>query len=96
MDKKNYFSATDNGEQSKTTTYYVKGNQALIKLGDFTAGKKRDDYSVDVQVVCKVTDPDVLLGTKKKIDLQIRLHSDRRWTGYQYSNQSGNYNTEKA
>ena len=57
---------TDNGGQSKTTTYYVKGNQALIKLGDFTAGKKRDDYSVDVQVVCRVTDSDVLLGGAEK------------------------------
>nr|WP_294667038.1 SpaA isopeptide-forming pilin-related protein [uncultured Blautia sp.] len=64
--KKTISAATDNGGQSKTTTYYVKGNQALIKLGDFTAGKKRDDYSVDVQVVCRVTDPDVLLGGKTK------------------------------
>ena len=40
--KKTISAATDNGGQSKTTTYYVKGNQALIKLGDFTAGKKRD------------------------------------------------------
>lgn len=65
--KKTISAATDNGGQSKTTTYYVKGNQALIKLGDFTAGKKRDDYSVDVQVVCRVTDPDVLLGGETKI-----------------------------
>ena len=64
--KKTISAATDNGGQSKTTTYYVKGNQALIKLGDFTAGKKRDDYSVDVQVVCRVTDPDVLLGGQEK------------------------------
>ena len=58
--------ATDNGGRYKTTTYYVKDNQALIELGDFTAGKKRDDYSVDVQVVCRVTDPDVLLGGETK------------------------------
>ena len=64
--KKTISAATDNGGKSKTTTYYVKGNQALIKLGDFTAGKKRDDYSVDVQVVCRVTDPDVLLGGETK------------------------------
>lgn len=57
--------ATDNGPQ-KITTYYVRGNQALIKLGDFKAGKLRDDYSVDVQVVCRVTDPDVLLGGETK------------------------------
>lgn len=57
--------ATDNGPE-KTTIYYVKDNQALIELGDFTAGKLRDDYSVDVQVVCRVTDPDVLLGGEEK------------------------------
>lgn len=64
--KKTISAATDNGGWSKTTTYYVKDNQALIELGDFTAGKERDDYSVDVQVVCRVTDPDVLLGGKTK------------------------------
>lgn len=64
--KKTISAATDNGGQYKTTTYYVKGDQALIELGDFTAGKKRDDYSVDVQVVCRVTDPDVLLGGEEK------------------------------
>ena len=64
--KKTISAATDNGGLFKTTTYYVKDNQALIKLGDFTAGKKRDDYSVDVQVVCRVIDPDVLLGGAEK------------------------------
>lgn len=64
-EEKTITAGTDNGSQ-KTTTYYVKGNQALIELGDFTAEKKRDDYSVDVQVVCRVTDPDVLLGGEEK------------------------------
>lgn len=64
--KKTISAATDNGGWSKTTAYYVRGKQALIELGDFTAGKKRDDYSVDVQVVCRVTDPDVLLGGEAK------------------------------
>lgn len=64
--KKTISAATDNGGQSKTTTYYVKGNQAIVELGDFTAGKGRDSYSVDVQVVCRVTDPDVLLGGQEK------------------------------
>ena len=49
--KKTISAATDNGGRSKTTTYYVKDNQALIELGDFTAGKKRDDYSVAVSVL---------------------------------------------
>lgn len=64
-EEKTITAGTDNGSQ-KTTTYYVKGNQALIELGDFTAGKERDDYSVDVQVVCRVTDPEVLLGGETK------------------------------
>lgn len=79
-EEKTIMAATDNGPQ-KTTTYYVRGNQALIKLGDFTAGKKRDDYSVDVQVVCRVTDPDVLLGGKEKtFTNQVTLQT----TGGQY------------
>ena len=64
--KKIISAATDNGGRYKTTAYYVNGKQALIELGDFKAGKKRDDYSVDVQVVCRVTDPDVLLGGETK------------------------------
>ena len=49
----------------------------MIKLGDFTAGKKRDDYSVDVQVVCRVTDPDVLLGGKeKRFTNQVTLQTE--------------------
>lgn len=75
--KKTISAATDNGGRSKTTTYYVKDNQALIKLGDFTAGKKRDDYSADVQVVCRVTDPDVLLGGKeKRFTNQVTLQTE--------------------
>ena len=49
-----------------TTYYYVNGNQALIQLGEFKGIHARDDYSVDVQVVCRVTDPDVLLGGETK------------------------------
>lgn len=74
--KKIISAVTDNGGRSKTTTYYVNGKQALIELGDFTAGKKRDDYSVDVQVVCRVTDPDVLLGGEtKKFTNQVTLQT---------------------
>lgn len=49
-----------------TTYYYVKGKQALIQLGSFQGIHARDDYSVDVQVVCRVIDPDVLLGGETK------------------------------
>ena len=63
--EKTITAVTDNS-RSETTTYYVKDNQALIELGDFKAGRITDHYSVDMQVVCKVTDPDVLLGGKTK------------------------------
>ena len=64
-EEKTITAGTDNGSQ-KTTIYYVKGHQALVELGEFTAGKERDSYSVDVQVVCRVTDSDVLLGGEEK------------------------------
>ena len=64
--KKPITAGTDNVGVTKTTVYYVKGNQALIELGDFKEGRVRDNYSVDVQVVCKLTDPKVLLGGEKK------------------------------
>ena len=35
-------------------------------MGDFIAGHVTDNYSVDVQVVCKVIDPDVLFGGQSK------------------------------
>lgn len=66
---------TDNKGQKETTTYYVNGNQALIELGDFIAGQVRDDYSVDVQVVCKVKDSDVLHGIEKTFTNEVELQT---------------------
>lgn len=66
---------TDNKERKETTTYYVNGNQALIELGDFKAGQIRDDYSVDVQVVCKVKDSDVLHGIEKTFTNEVELQT---------------------
>lgn len=65
---------TDNG-RTETTIYYVNGNQALIELGDFIAGQVRDDYSVDVQVVCKVKDSDVLHGVEKTFTNEVELQT---------------------
>lgn len=56
---------TDNRTNVKTISYW-KDHQAIIELGNFIAGKERDQYSVDVQVVCRVTDRDVLLGGETK------------------------------
>lgn len=68
---------TDNNGRNEKTVYYVNGKQALIKLGDFTAGHETDVYSVDVQVVCKVTDPNVLLGSKTKTFVnQVELQTE--------------------
>lgn len=58
--------AINDNNELQATTYYVKGNQALIQLGAFLDGHERDDYSVDVQVVCRVNDPSVLLGSESK------------------------------
>lgn len=58
--------APDDDNSNITTYYYVKGKQALIQLGAFQGIHGRDDYSVDVQVVCRVTDPEVLLGGETK------------------------------
>ena len=66
---------TDNNGRTETTTYYVNGNQALIELGDFIAGQVRDDYSVDVQVVCKVKDIDVLHGIEKNFTNEVELQT---------------------
>ena len=66
---------TDNKGRKETTTYYVNGNQALIELGDFIAGQVRDDYSVDVQVVCKVKDIDVLHGIEKNFTNEVELQT---------------------
>lgn len=66
---------TDNNGRTETTIYYVNGNQALIELGDFIAGQVRDDYSVDVQVVCKVKDSDVLHGIEKTFTNEVELQT---------------------
>lgn len=67
-EEKSNTTTNDNGNTNQKTTYYYNKtkNQALIKLGEFEAGKERDTYSVDVQVVCRVTDEKVLLGGEEK------------------------------
>lgn len=75
--RKEITAPTDNNGRTETTVYYVNGKQALIKLGDFKAGHETDVYSVDVQVVCKVTDPNVLLGSKTKTFVnQVELQTE--------------------
>ena len=59
---------TNDNNQSQRTIYYVRNDkkQALIQLGTFQADHIEDKGSVDVQVVCRVTDPKVLLGGEEK------------------------------
>ena len=61
-------SKNDNKNSDEHTIYYVNINnkQAMIQLGDFKAKEERDNNSVDVQVVCRVTDSKVLLGAEPK------------------------------
>ena len=60
---------TNDDNQQQYTIYYVNKDkkQALIQLGRFQADHIEDQGSVDVQVVCRVTDPKVLLGGEEKI-----------------------------
>ena len=59
---------TNDDRQQQHTIYYVSNDkkQALIQLGRFQADHIEDQGSVDVQVVCRVTDPNVLLGGEEK------------------------------
>ena len=60
-------STNDNGNLETTIYYYNKNkNQAMIQLGEFEDGRVGDKYAVDVQVVCRVTDDEVLLGGEEK------------------------------
>lgn len=58
-------STNDNGN-SEHTIYYVSKDKkrTMIRLGEFVSKSIRDNNSVDVQVVCRVTDPQVLLGAQ--------------------------------
>ena len=58
-------STNDNGN-SEHTIYYVNTDkkQTMIRLGEFVSKSIRDNNSVDVQVVCRITDPQVLLGAQ--------------------------------
>lgn len=76
--EKTVTAATDNSSNQITTYYYVNRNQALIELGNFVAGKQRDQNAVDVQVVCRVTDPDVLLkGDAKEFVNRVELQTEK-------------------
>ena len=56
-----------NNAGKQTNYYYTNGQQVIWDIDNLVAGGGyRDDYAVEVQIVCKVTDPDVLLGGVSK------------------------------
>ena len=58
--------STNDNNNPEHTIYYVSKDkkQTRIQLGNFTSKSVRDNNSVDVQVVCRITDPQVLLGAQ--------------------------------
>ena len=57
-----------NNAGSQTNYYYTNGQQVIWDIDDLVAGGGyRDEYAVEIQIVCKVTDPDVLLGGASKV-----------------------------
>lgn len=94
--KENTITAPDDDNSNITTTYYVNGKQALIQLGEFKGIHARDDYSVDVQVVCRVTDPDVLLGGgTKTFNNKVMLQSADGTKDYVSANTSAEISNKK-
>ena len=52
---------------NQTNYYYTNGQQVIWDIDNLVAGGGfRDEYAVEIQIVCKVTAPDVLLGGVSK------------------------------
>ena len=59
--------STGNNTGSLTNYYYVNGQKAIMDVTNLVpGGGYRDDYAVELQIVCKLTDKDVLLGGQEK------------------------------
>ena len=95
-----------NNAGSQTNYYYTNGQQVIWDIDNLVAGGGyRDDYAVEIQIVCKVTDPDVLLGGVSKefnnvVSLQnsegriIGNDSNGVTIGKQSLSKQGTYNPE--
>lgn len=56
-----------NNAGKQTNYYYTNGQQVIWAIDNLVAGGgNRDEYAVEIQIVCKVTDPGVLLGGESK------------------------------
>lgn len=71
-----------NNAGSQTNYYYTNGQQVIWDIDNLVAGGgKRDEYAVEIQIVCKVTDPDVLLGGEsKEFNNVVRLQNSKGTT----------------
>ena len=95
-----------NNAGSQTNYYYTNGQQVIWDIDNLVAGGGyRDDYAVEIQIVCKVTNPDVLLGSVSKefnnvVSLQnsegttIGSDSNGVTIGKQTLSKQGTYNPE--
>lgn len=95
-----------NNAGSQTNYYYTNGQQVIWDIDNLVAGGGyRDDYAVEIQIVCKVTDSDVLLGGVSKefnnvVSLQksdgttIGKDSNGVTIGKQTLSKQGTYNPE--
>ena len=54
--------------------YYVQGQKAIMEVSNLVAGRERDKYAVELQIVCKLVDRDVLQGgVQKEFSNSVRL-----------------------
>ena len=57
-----------------TNYYYVQGQKAIMDVTNLVAGGETDKYAVELQIVCKLTDTDVLQGGQTKtFDNRVKL-----------------------
>lgn len=57
--------------------YYTDGNTTVWDVDNLVAGKAENRYAVTFQVVCRVTDPNVLLGGEtKQFNNQVTLYGE--------------------
>ena len=95
-----------NNAGNPTNYYYTNGQQVIWDIDNLVAGGGyRDDYAVEIQIVCKVTDPDVLLGgVSKEFNNVVSLQNSKGTTigndsngvtiGKQTLSKQGTYNPE--
>lgn len=71
-----------NNAGNQTNYYYTNGQRVIWDIDNLVAGGgKRDEYAVEIQIVCKVTDPGVLLGgVSKEFNNVVSLQNSKGTT----------------